>query len=100
MVKFLSDNQEEELYYLEVDAALKQSFTNTNWIQRSSGSPENHFWNYKRIKQVRNLFNLTSWAKYFEYDDLDLLRKQIIDELIFTNTSLEDIKRELSHISQ
>jgi hypothetical protein len=29
MVKFLSDNQE-EVYYLEVITAVKQSFTNTN----------------------------------------------------------------------
>jgi hypothetical protein len=48
----------------------------------------------KRIKQVRNLFELTSWAKYFEYDDLDNLRMKIINGLIYTNKSLEEIKSE------
>jgi hypothetical protein len=48
----------------------------------------------KRIKQARNLFNLTSWAKYFDYEDLDVLRQKIIDQLIFTNKPLEDIKKD------
>ena len=99
---FYPDNQEEELYYLQVDYSSKtvlyQHKLNPNYdnlaVLRTT------FETTKRIKQVRNLLNLTSWAKYFEYDDLDLVRKQIIDELIFTNTSLEEIKRELSHISQ
>jgi hypothetical protein len=43
----------------------------------------------KKIKQIRNLLNLTSWAKYFEYDDIDVLRNEIINELIFTNKTLE-----------
>ena len=31
-------------------------------------------------------------------DDLDALRKKIIDELIFTHKSLEEIKREMQQI--
>jgi hypothetical protein len=41
------------------------------------------------------LQNLTSWAKHFDYDDLDILRQKIINELIFTNKTLEEIKREI-----
>ena len=48
----------------------------------------------KRIKQIRNLFELTSWAKYFEYEDLEVLRMKIINGLIYTEKSLEEIKRE------
>ena len=47
----------------------------------------------KKIKQIRNLMNLTSWAKYFEYDDINELRKKIILELVYTDKSLEEIKR-------
>ncbi|MCC9551424.1 hypothetical protein JHR22_08480, partial [Campylobacter jejuni] len=36
----------------------------------------------KRIKQARNLLELTSWAKYFECDDIDTLRMKIINGLI------------------
>ena len=48
----------------------------------------------KRIKQARNLLELTSWAKYFEFDDIDSLRMKIINGLIYTEKSLEEIKRE------
>lgn len=95
--EFYPDNAEEELYYLEANYVKKtvnyQHKNNPNYdnkaILRTS------FETTKKIKQIRNLFNLTSWAKYFEYEDLNELRKEIIDQLIFTNKTLEEIKREL-----
>lgn len=94
---FYPDNSFEELYYLEADyvkgTVNYQHKNNPNYdnktILRTS------FETAKKIKQIRNLLNLTSWAKYFEYDDLAVLRKNIIDELIFTTKTLEEIKREL-----
>lgn len=93
---FYPDNALEELYYLEADYKNKivnyQHKNNPNYdnkaILRTS------FETTKRIKQARNLFNLTSWAKYFDYEDLDFLRQKIIDQLIFTNKPLEDIKKD------
>jgi hypothetical protein len=38
--------------------------------------------------------NLTSWAKYFDYEDINELRKKIILQLVYTDKSLEEIKRE------
>ena len=95
--EFYPDNADEELYYLEANYTKKtvnyQHKNNPNYdnkaILRTS------FETTKKIKQVRNLFNLTSWAKYFEYDDLDALRQEIINQLIFTNKTLDEIKREL-----
>ncbi len=95
--EFYPDNAEEELYYLEADYVKK-----TVNYQHKNNPKYDHkailrtsFETTKKIKQIRNLFALTSWAKYFEYDDLDELRKEIIDQLIFTNKTLEEIKREL-----
>ena len=95
--EFYPDNAEEEIYYLEANYARKT----VNYQHKNNPKYDNKailrtsFETTKKIKQIRNLFNLTSWAKYFEYDDLDVLRKKIIDELIFTNKTLEEIKREL-----
>ncbi len=95
---FYPDNEEEQLYYLEANYSSKtvlyQHKLNPNYDNRAV--LRNTFETTKRIKQVRNLFNLTSWAKYYTYDDLDILRKKLIDELIFSNKSLEEIKREWS----
>lgn len=97
---FYPDNTIDLLYYLEVDYTKKT----VNYQHKNHPSYENKevlrtsFETTKKIKQVRNLLTLTSWAKYFEYDDLDALRKKIIDELIFTHKSLEEIKREMQQI--
>ena len=96
-VNFYYDNPVDELYYLEANY-LKQT---VNYQHKNNSNYDNKailrtsFETTKRIKQIRNLFALTSWAKYFEYDDLDILRKKIIEELIFTRKTLEEIKREI-----
>lgn len=95
--EFYPDIAEEEIYYLEANYTKNtvnyQHKNNPNYdnkaILRTS------FETTKKIKQIRNLFALISWAKYFEYEDIDDLRKKIIEQLIFTNKTLEEIKREL-----
>ena len=92
---FYPDNAEEKLYYIDANFE-KNTVTyqhkqnpdrDTKAILRTS------FETTKRIKQIRNLQQLTSWAKHFDYDDLDVLREQIIRELIYTEKTLEEIKR-------
>lgn len=95
--EFYPDNAEEELYYLEANYSKKT----VNYQHRNNPKYDSKailrtsFSTAKRIKQIRNLFELNSWAKYFDYDDIDELRKEIIEELIFTNKTLEEIKREI-----
>ncbi len=94
---FYPDNAEQELYYIEARYEQKtvnyQHRNNPNFDKKAI--LRTSFETTKRIKQIRNLLNLTSWAKYFDYEDLDVLRQQIINELIYTNKTLDEIKREL-----
>lgn len=95
--EFYPDNAEEEIYYLQADytkRTVKYQHKNNPTFDKKA-ILRTSFETAKKIKQIRNLFNLTSWAKYFEYDDLDDLRKEIIEQLIYTNKTLEEIKREL-----
>ncbi|MBE8726065.1 hypothetical protein [Flavobacterium hungaricum] len=95
--EFYPDNPEEKLYYIEADfeknLANYQHKKNVNYdgkaVLRTS------FETTKRLKQIRNLQQLTNWAKHFDYDDIGDLRKELINELIYTEKSLEQIKREL-----
>jgi hypothetical protein len=93
---FYPDNAEEELYYLQANYEKRT----VNYQHRNNPDYDKKailrtsFDTAKKIKQIRNLFELTSWAKYFDYDDIDELRKEIIEELIFTNKTLEEIKRQ------
>ena len=94
--QFYPDNAVEELYYLEMnyDKNIVNYQHKNNPDYDGKAILRTSFETTKKIKQIRNLLTLTSWAKYYEYDDLDVLRKEIIDELIFTTKTLEEIKRE------
>jgi hypothetical protein len=94
---FYPDNNDDKLYFLEYD-----SKTNTiNYQHKKSntfdGKPilRTTFETAKRIKQARNILTLSAWAKYYE-TDIDALRTEIINELIFTEKTLDEIKRNLS----
>ena len=50
----------------------------------------------KLIKQIKNLLEDHKWAKYYDYDDLDEFRKEVVLELINTSKSLNEIRRELA----
>jgi hypothetical protein len=94
---FYPDNATEELYYIEanfVDNTVNYQHRNNSKYDKKAVL-RTSFDTTKRIKQIRNLLNLSSWAKYFDYDDLNELRQQIINELIFTNKTLEEVKREI-----
>ncbi|TDE03052.1 hypothetical protein [Flavobacterium sandaracinum] len=93
---FYPDNAVEELYYLEVNFSNKtvNYQHKNNPVYDKKAILRTSFETSKRIKQVRNLLTLTSWARYFDCDDIDLLRQQIINELLFTTKTLEEIKKE------
>lgn len=95
---FHPDNTTEKLYYLEVDfgkeTILYQHKNNPNFDQKAI--LRTSIETTKRIKQARNILTLTNWAKYFENSDINELRKQIINELIYTNKSLEEIKQNVA----
>ncbi|HJS01606.1 MAG TPA: hypothetical protein VJ780_11800 [Flavobacterium sp.] len=95
---FYPDNATEKLYYLEMDYIKNtvnyQHKNNPEYNQKAV--LRNSLETTKRIKQVRNLIQLESWAKHFECNDINLLRSLIIEELIFTNKTLEEIKREVA----
>ena len=49
----------------------------------------------KLIKQIKNLLETYKWAKYYDYDDLDEFRKDVITRLINSNITLNELRREL-----
>lgn len=97
---FYPDNAIDELYFIQ------PNYLNNTVNYQHKNSPEfdekailrTSFETTKKIKQIRNILTLTSWAKYFEYNDLQDLRKIIIQELVYTNKSLEEIKREIQQL--
>ncbi len=94
---FYPDNAIEKLYYIQADFirnTVKYQHKNSPNFDKKA-ILRTSFETTKKIKQIRNLLYLTTWANHFDYEDLDVLRQKIINELIFTNKTLEEIKREI-----
>lgn len=94
--EFHPDNAEDKLYYIEADfdknLANYQHKNNLKYDKKAI--LRTSFETAKRLKQIRNLQQLTSWAKYFD-EEIDFLREKIITELIYTEKTLDEIKREM-----
>ncbi|MBC7641513.1 MAG: hypothetical protein H7174_04125 [Flavobacterium sp.] len=93
---FFYDNDVDDIYFLEYNS-------NDNSINYNhKNNPEfdgkailrTTYETRKRIKQARNIVNLSSWAKY-HITDINVLRLQVLNELIYTNKTLDEIKRSL-----
>lgn len=92
---FYPDNEVDKIYFLEANHESKtvkfyhkqSSNYSSDKVLRSSSETT------KLIKQIRTLFQETAWAKYLKEDNIDILRKEIIEELIHSNQSFQEIRR-------
>jgi hypothetical protein len=50
----------------------------------------------KTIKTIKQILNEDAWAKYLDYEDLEGLRRGVIEKFINSNLSLNEIKREFN----
>ena len=48
----------------------------------------------KTIKVIKEILTETAWSKYLQFDDLDELRKEIVEQLITTEKSFLEVKKE------
>lgn len=90
--EFYPDNELEKLYYIVADYDNqsaqfyhKGSGANGALLRTSSET-------MKRLKQIRALFEETSWTKYIKGSDVAAIRREIIERLIATNDSFQQIR--------
>ncbi|WP_025740305.1 hypothetical protein [Aquimarina pacifica] len=48
------------------------------------------------IKQIKNLLDTHKWAKYYDYEDLEEFREEVVTRLINSDISLNDLRKELA----
>jgi hypothetical protein len=93
---FYPDNDLEKLYFLEVDYdhqivhfyhKQSENYTSDKVLRTTNDTT-------KLIKQIRNLLEETAWAKYLSTENIVDLRKQIINQLIHTNQTFQEIRRD------
>lgn len=94
---FYPNNETEKLFYVKVNFDNKevtfQHKNNPNFdgkaVLRNASETA------KVIRQIKEILESDTWAKYLDFDDLEELRKEIILKLIQTSTSFAEIKRSL-----
>ncbi len=90
---FFADNDFEKLYFITIDFKTNEanyfhknaSNCNDDCLLRTSQQT------MKRIKEIRKILDETAWAKYYN-EDVALLRKKIVEQLIQSNKTLQEIK--------
>lgn len=94
---FYPNNETENFFYVDLNFDTKevtfQHKYNPNYDGKSvlRNAPETA----KVIRQIKEILESDTWAKYLDFDDLEELRKEIILKLIQTSTSFAEIKRSL-----
>lgn len=94
---FYSDNDIDKIYFLEANYESKtvnfyhkqSSNYSSDKVLRSSSETT------KIIKQIRTLFEEIAWAKYLNEDNIDVLRKDVIEEMMTTNQTFQEIRKRL-----
>jgi len=92
---FYSNDDTSKLFFIKVDLENKQvNFFHKQSVDKSEAVIfRNAKETSKTIRIIKELFTETSWAKYLKYDDIDLLRNNIIVELIGSEKSFIEIKK-------
>jgi hypothetical protein len=92
---FYSDNDVEKLYFIEADFETKSvnffhkhsQNNSVDKVLRTSTETS------KLIKQIRTLLEQTAWANHINHENIEVLRKQIIEQLIHSNQTFQEIRR-------
>jgi hypothetical protein len=91
---FHQDNDFEKHYFIEFN---KQN--EVNYFHKNSGNYTNQelrtsVETTKIIKQIRTLLEETAWAKYLKSDTIEDVRQKIIQQLIYTKKTFQEIRKE------
>ena len=92
---FYSNNDAAKLFFIQVNNETKEvnfyhketSETYENLVFRNAKETA------KTIKTIKQVLTETDWTKYLNFNDLDILRKEVVNELESTNKSFLEIKR-------
>lgn len=94
---FYPNNETENLFYVQVNFDTKEATfqhkNNPNYDGKSV--LRNASETAKVIRQIKEILETDTWAKYLDFDHLEELRKEIILKLINTSMTLQTLKKDL-----
>lgn len=92
---FYPNNETESFFYVEVNFETKEvTFQHKNNPKYDGKAVlRNAAETAKVIRQIKEILESDAWAKYLDYDDLEVLRKEIITDYLTTNKKIIELKK-------
>lgn len=92
---FYPNNETENFFYVEVNFETKEvTFQHKNNPKYDGKAVlRNAAETAKVIRQIKEILESDAWAKYLDYDDLEVLRKEIITDYLTTNKKFIELKK-------
>lgn len=92
---FYSNDDSVKLFFIKVNEATKEvnfyhkhtAVTIENLVLRNAKETA------KTIRLIKEVLTETNWAKHLNYNDLDVLRKEVVNELVNSEKSFLEIKK-------
>ena len=95
---FYPNNETEKLFFIECNEAKNEVNFNhkyhpnyDNQILRNASDTA------KRIKEIKNVLQTSSWAKHLIFDDFEEIKRKMLTELSNTNESFVNLKKILQY---
>ena len=92
---FYPNNETENFFYVEVNFDAKEvTFQHKNNPKYDGKAVlRNAAETAKVIRQIKEILESDAWAKYLDYDNLEVLRKEIIIDFLTTNKKFIELKK-------
>lgn len=95
---FYPNNDTEKLFFIEINEAKNEvQFNHKNHPDYANQMLRNASDTAKRIKEIKNVLQTTSWAKHLIFDDFEEIKRKMLTELSNTNESFVNLKKILQH---
>jgi hypothetical protein len=95
---FYPNNETEKLFFIEINEAKNEvHFNHKNHPNYAHQIVRNASDTAKRIKEIKNVLQTTSWAKHLIFDDFEEIKRKMLTELSNTNESFVNLKKILQH---
>ena len=92
---FYSNDDSAKLFFIKVNENTQE----VNFYHKNTAETKENvvFRNAKEtaktIRLIKEVLTETDWAKYLNYSDLEVLRKEVVSELLYSNKAFLEIKK-------
>lgn len=93
---FYPNNENEKLFFIQVDFNTNKIYFNhkSSLVGKETFVLRNARDTSMRIKIIKEILTETAWSKHLEYENIDVLRNKIVYELISSDKSFIELKKE------